>query len=149
MTSLVATRKIFTMNVLLVDDTWGNLFALSQLFKKLNHKFRMKIDQLLDGDVAVEDFMNRNRQKSEENIHLIVTDKNMNNMDGDQVAREIRALVKDQGFVDTVIVGHSSDDASTTIKQFLDAGADYFERKPPNIHNFEKILNFTYLKFNH
>jgi CheY-like chemotaxis protein len=83
------------MNVLLVDDTWGNLFALSQLFKKLNHKFRMKIDQLSDGDVAVEDFMNRNRQKSEDNIHLIVTDKNMNNMDGDQVAREIRALVKD------------------------------------------------------
>lgn len=82
------------MNVLLVDDTWGNLFALSQIFKKLNHKFRMKIDQLGDGDMAVEDFMGRNRSKGEDNIHLIVTDKNMNNMDGDQVTREIRALIK-------------------------------------------------------
>jgi hypothetical protein len=43
----------------------------------------MKIDQLMDGDVAVEDFITRNRLKSEDNIHLIVTDKNMNKMDGD------------------------------------------------------------------
>lgn len=51
--------------------------------------------------------------------------------------------------MDTVIVGHSSDDTNTIIAQFVEAGANYFERKPPNINNIEKILNFTYNKFNH
>jgi hypothetical protein len=46
-------------------------------------------------------------------------------------------MIKEEGYMDVAIVGHSSDDDSTVFKLFQDAGADYFETKPTNLKNFK------------
>jgi hypothetical protein len=43
-------------------------------------------------------------------------------------------------------VGHSSDDDIATIQNFMDNGADFFEKKPTNIQNIKKILDAVLLK---
>ncbi len=54
---------------------------------------------------------------------------------------KIKMLVKEDGYQEVVIVGHSSDDDLSISQLFKSAGADYFETKPPILNNFKFILD--------
>ena len=49
-------------------------------------------------------------------------------------------MIKEEKFINTTIIGHSADDNKEIIDKFIDNGADYFEKKPPNYRNIEKIM---------
>ena len=49
-------------------------------------------------------------------------------------------LVNIKKYIKPIIIGHSSDDSEVIVKAFLDAGVDYFEKKPTNFNNFNKIF---------
>ena len=74
-------------------------------------------------------------------------DQNMDKMDGDMATKQvfllyskIKALVKEQKFLDLCIVGHSSDDNEIVLENFIKNGADCFERKPMNLDNLKNII---------
>lgn len=68
-------------------------------------------------------------------------------MDGDQATKQveffylkIKGLVREKGYQDLCIVGHSSDDNEVILDNFLKSGADFFERKPMNLENLKNII---------
>jgi hypothetical protein len=49
-------------------------------------------------------------------------------------------MIREENYQNVVIVGHSSDDDLTVHNKFQEAGADYFETKPPILKNFRQII---------
>jgi hypothetical protein len=43
-------------------------------------------------------------------------------------------------------VGHSSDDVLSVHNKFKEAGADFFETKPPVLKNFKEIIESILMK---
>jgi hypothetical protein len=54
---------------------------------------------------------------------------------------KIKDLVKTKGYIDCIIIGHSSDDTEDIIKGFLEAGANHFEKKPTSYKKLNDIFN--------
>ena len=66
----------------------------------------------------------------------------MDKMDGDEATKiviyfekKIIELIKSGEYQNVCIVGHSSDDNHQVIQNFLQNGAQYFERKPMSLEN--------------
>jgi CheY-like chemotaxis protein len=69
---------------MIADDTWTNHVALKNVISKiiyLNHE--IIIHQVNDRRQAVESFSSLNKTQNPQNIHLIIMDLNMREMDGD------------------------------------------------------------------
>jgi hypothetical protein len=49
-------------------------------------------------------------------------------------------LIKECNYQNVVIVGHSSDEDLSVHNKFKEAGADFFETKPPVLNNFKQII---------
>jgi hypothetical protein len=49
-------------------------------------------------------------------------------------------MIKEEKYMQVVVVGSSSDDDLITYNKFMQAGADYFESKPPNLNNLKNII---------
>ena len=49
-------------------------------------------------------------------------------------------MIKHQGYINVIIIGHSSDDNQNVINNFLNNGADFTMPKPPNPVFFKKTL---------
>jgi diguanylate cyclase (GGDEF)-like protein len=107
-------------SILIVDD--------SKLYReKIRHALRhlnIKILEAQDGAEALE-MVN----ESENNITLMVTDFNMPNMDGLELAMKIRSIYTRDEFA---IIAASSIDDRETIKKFIKIGANDFIIKPFN-----------------
>jgi response regulator of citrate/malate metabolism len=54
--------------------------------------------------------------------------------------KKIKNLINFSNYVNTFIIGHSSDDDSFVIDEFLKCGADIFELKPTNFKRMKIIL---------
>jgi hypothetical protein len=72
----------------------------------------------------------------------------MPEMDGDQATKEvlfyegkIKQMVREEGYQNCVVVGHSADDDEEVVRNFRKCGADFFEKKPPVAKNIKKILD--------
>ena len=50
-------------------------------------------------------------------------------------------MVNKENYVNVCIVGHSSDDSKTVIDNFINNGADFFEKKPLIMENLKNILH--------
>ena len=50
-------------------------------------------------------------------------------------------MIKDEEYVNSIIIGNSADDNKEIIDKFIENGVDYFEKKPPNYRNIEKIMH--------
>ena len=48
--------------------------------------------------------------------------------------------MKHQGYINAIIIGHSSDDNKNVINNFLNNGADFTMPKPPNPVFFKETL---------
>ena len=61
-----------------------NLFALSQQLNKLNTTYPfIEIIEYNDGLPALESFLKNNKEKSKDNLHIMIIDQNMPGMKGD------------------------------------------------------------------
>ena len=49
-------------------------------------------------------------------------------------------MIKNQGYINATIIGHSSDDNKNVTNNFLKNGADFIMPKPPNPVFFKKTL---------
>ena len=49
-------------------------------------------------------------------------------------------MIKHQGYINAIIIGHSSDDNKNIINNFLNNGADLILSKPPDYDFFKKTL---------
>ncbi len=52
-------------------------------------------------------------------------------------------MIKNENYQNCIIVGHSSDDDVKNINNFLNNGADFFEKKPPLPKNIKKIIDLS------
>ena len=49
-------------------------------------------------------------------------------------------MIKENNFINTIIVGHSSDDGSEQRKLFLESGADFIMNKPIKFNELKDFL---------
>ena len=49
-------------------------------------------------------------------------------------------MIKNKNFIDTFIIGHSSDDDKLIVDGFMNNGANSFMLKPTTVNNFKGIL---------
>ena len=54
---------------------------------------------------------------------------------------QIKYLIKENNYISTIIVGHSSDDGSEQRKLFLEAGVDFIMNKPIKFQELKDFLN--------
>ena len=53
---------------------------------------------------------------------------------------KIKYLINNEGYVDCIIIGYSSDDDFETKEKFMNAGCSYVETKPSSFDCFRKII---------
>ena len=63
---------------MIVDDNHHNLKNLSYIFELFKEKYCLNIHRIEDGNLAVNLFQQKNKNKSDKNINLIFMDLNMN-----------------------------------------------------------------------
>ena len=49
-------------------------------------------------------------------------------------------MINNEGYVDCIIIGYSSDDDFETKEKFMNAGCSYVETKPSSFDCFKKIV---------
>jgi len=104
-------------SVLIVDDS-----KISRMFiKNTVERLRMKVLEASDGKEAL------SLISMHPEIKLVITDKEMPNVDGIKLVEKIRTK---RGLNDLAIIGISSSNENDVTMQFLKAGANDFIKKP-------------------
>ena len=75
-----------------------------------------------------------NKYKNDENIDAIIIDYNMDEMKGDKATKivllfllQIKKMINEEGYINSIIIGHSADNDREIVENFKNNGADYFE----------------------
>ena len=117
--------------VLLADDSRASHILMRAI---LNH-IECPLVSAMNGSEAVEKIKEGNRYS------LIFMDSHMPVMDGITAVCEIRKYEDQNGMESTPIVMMSADDAPSEIKEFIDAGASDYLRKPASKEDILSMLN--------
>ena len=82
-------NKCFQVQVLVVDDNPFNVYSLQLLLREF---FALESDDAYSGPEGIQKFLHK-IEKDKEPYKLILTDINMPEMDGFQMAKEIMAIL--------------------------------------------------------
>ena len=78
-------------------------------------------------------------------------DLNMIKMHGDEATKivtyfiQIKQLVRENNYINSIIVGHSSDDNEETNQIFKNAGADHILPKPSKLNIVKELIESIFL----
>ncbi|MEA3490673.1 MAG: ATP-binding protein [Campylobacterota bacterium] len=116
-------------SILVVDDSTVNLKFMQEVFKILNIKTVMA----KSGEESVEKCKN-------EKFDMIIMDKNMPGVQGEETIDMIRKMEKKRGEDATVIIGLTGDTQKRTKDEFLSSGADDVMTKPIQFNEIKAIV---------
>lgn len=110
------------IKVLVAEDSKATNTAICKLLKQL----RFQVIQAFDGQEAID------LLEQQPDIHMIITDYNMPNVDGFELTKYVRAQSDKRRLegVDKVIIGLSAEGQGTLSARFIKMGANDFLYKP-------------------
>ncbi len=117
--------------VLIVEDNAINRAVLEGYLRKLNATF----DHAVDGEMAVSKF-----QSAQPPYDLILMDRQMPVMTGDDATRAIRFIERQQHTSPTPIIAITAQAFETDRQQCLAAGMDDYVRKPLQQHELSAVV---------
>lgn len=125
----IQLRNYESLRILIAEDSEPT----QKIMKIYLTKYKLKIDFVSDGEKAIELFL-----KSEENFHLILTDLNMPNMGGIELAKTIRYAL---GNLEIPIIFLSGEEDIENSKEFQELG-DGWISKPFSNEIYQKLLPY-------
>ncbi|MFT0869079.1 ATP-binding protein [Pseudomonas sp. CAM1A] len=117
------------LTVLVVEDHLPSQYLLVQQVGYLGHRV-LTASNGLEGLAAW----------SEHEVDMVITDCNMPEMGGLEMARTLRRLERQQGVRPCLIVGLTADAQREVLQQCLDAGMDHALAKPTNLAALNRLI---------
>eukprot|EP00347_Sterkiella_histriomuscorum_P011325 403372884 len=142
MTSLNKSETFMANSILIVDDDYYNRYILEKMIEQLPEvqQYQIQFLQASDGEEGLESF-----KIQYQTIKLILTDLNMDKMNGNEMALKIRDFEQQNYLKNAVaIIGITGEDVNS--KQFKKlhskeaTGIDQFCTKPANIQYLQNII---------
>jgi len=128
--------------ILIVDDHKFTRDSLKNMIQKIITKLNMddlfKVEEANDGSDIINNIV-LDQQKNNR-IKCIITDENMEYINGSQAIKIIRDLEKDNRIKPVTIVSNSSIEENTFKKLIHEDGVDYFLPKPCNENQLTKFF---------
>lgn len=133
------------INILIVDDTLINILIIKSYINKLEMQNLIKMDEASNGKTALLNFKEKNSQNVDP-YEIILLDCEMPIMNGFEISKEIKNLIKNENFVQcTTIAFTGYDDA-------IIANSGQFDgilKKPVTLEMFaDFFLDGSWNKFN-
>ena len=117
------------LSALLVDDHPVNRMLLKQQLESM----ALTVDAAADGHEALALWQT-------EDYDIVITDCHMPDMDGYELARNIRTLEKAEGLPRIPIIAWTANVLSDEVERTRDAGMDDFLTKPCDLHSLHAML---------
>lgn len=121
--------EIKSIDILIVDDYFPNRLLLSEQLKFLGHQ----VDGVDGGRSALDLIKNKNYQ-------IIITDCNMPDINGYELARKIREYENENNNGPAYIIGYTANAQQEVVNECLQSGMNDCLFKPITIDGLEKVL---------
>jgi CheY-like chemotaxis protein len=132
---VTAQPEGITMNILLVEDSAGDVRLTREVFNDVNPSIRLHV--VPDGSESIAFLKRRGRHALAPRPAIIILDLNMPKMDG----REVMALVKaDENLKQIPIVVLTTSTAEGDIVQSYELQANCYLVKPVELDRFEDLV---------
>ena len=133
-------------NVLIVDDNTFNLLVLFEFLKKIP-SFNVNIEKASNGAECLKMFKSNNIVHGENNYNIIFMDCYMPIMDGYQTATEIKRLIKEENYVEVIIIAVTGLSGLDEENKCTQSGMDDFLMKPVSEKELTEVFMFYMNEF--
>lgn len=144
--SSLSRHFVQVCNVLIVDDNTFNLLVLFEFLKKIPN-FNVNIEKASNGAECLKMFKSNNIVHGENNYNIIFMDCYMPIMDGYQTATEIKRLIKEENYVEVIIIAVTGLSGLDEENKCTQSGMDDFLMKPVLEKELTEVFMFYMSEF--
>ena len=129
-----------------MDDNAFNLLVLFEFLKKIP-SFNVNIEKASNGAECLKMFKSNNIVHGENNYNIIFMDCYMPIMDGYQTATEIKRLIKEQNYIEVIIIAVTGLSGLDEENKCTQSGMDDFLMKPVSEKELTEVFMFYMNQF--
>jgi two-component system, chemotaxis family, response regulator Rcp1 len=123
-----------TLEILLVEDSWGDVFLISEAFR--DSRFPVNLNIVTDGEDALAYLKREGKHAEAPEPNLVLLDLNLPRMDGRTFLRRIKAHPR---FKRLPVVVLTSSRLDTDMREVSEMKADQYLVKPSDLNGFQEI----------